>query len=61
MDGPRRSEGGAGRVAVGVGDVAALAEGREPVGGATWSVSSPYAYEHSVRTYLGGNGGMSAS
>jgi nucleoside-diphosphate-sugar epimerase len=35
-----------------VGDVAALAEGREPVGGATWTVRSPYAYEHSVAEYL---------
>ena len=36
-----------------VADVAALAEGREPVGGATWTVTSPYAYEHSVAGYLG--------
>ena len=35
-----------------VGDVAALAEGREPAGGATWTVSSPFAYEHGVDTYL---------
>ena len=37
-----------------VGDVAALAEGREPVGGATWTVVSPYAYEHTVASYLRG-------
>jgi nucleoside-diphosphate-sugar epimerase len=36
-----------------VADVAALAEGREPVGGAAWSVRSPYAYEHSLAGYLG--------
>jgi nucleoside-diphosphate-sugar epimerase len=36
-----------------VADVAALAEGREPMGGAAWTVSSPYAYEHSVAGYLG--------
>ena len=35
-----------------VGDVAALAEGREPAGGATWTVSSPFAYEHRVAEYL---------
>ena len=35
-----------------VGDVAALAEGREPGGGATWSVESPFAYEHRVAEYL---------
>ncbi|HEX8120004.1 MAG TPA: NAD(P)-dependent oxidoreductase [Solirubrobacteraceae bacterium] len=38
-----------------VADVAALAEGREPPGGATWSVESPFAYEHSVREYLCGS------
>ena len=36
-----------------VADVAALAEGREPVGGAAWTVRSPYAYEHTVAGYLG--------
>jgi len=36
-----------------VGDIAALAEGRPPNGAATWTVSSPYAYEHSVAGYLG--------
>ena len=36
-----------------VGDVAALAEGREPAGGATWTVESPFEYEHSVARYLG--------
>lgn len=36
-----------------VGDVAALAEGREPAGGPAWTVASPYAYEHSVAEYLG--------
>jgi nucleoside-diphosphate-sugar epimerase len=35
-----------------VGDVAALAEGREPAGGAAWTVASPYAYEHAVADYL---------
>jgi nucleoside-diphosphate-sugar epimerase len=44
-----------------VADVAALAEGREPVGGATWTVSSPYDYEHSVATYLGGATGVTTS
>ena len=42
-----------------VGDVAALAEGRAPGGGATWSVESPFAYEHSVAAYLGGGGAAS--
>jgi nucleoside-diphosphate-sugar epimerase len=37
-----------------VGDVAALAEGREPPGDATWTVDSPFAYEHSVAEYLRG-------
>ena len=37
-----------------VGDIAALAEGREPAGAATWSVQSPYAYEHRVADYLRG-------
>ena len=35
-----------------VGDVAALAEGREPAGGATWTVASPFRYEHDVASYL---------
>jgi nucleoside-diphosphate-sugar epimerase len=35
-----------------VADVAALAEGREPSGGASWTVESPFAYEHFVREYL---------
>ena len=38
--------------AVTVADVAALAEGREPPGGAAWSVESPFSYEHSVAEYL---------
>lgn len=37
---------------VSVGDVAALAEGREPAGAATWTVSSPYRYEHRLADYL---------
>lgn len=35
-----------------VADVAALAEGREAVGGAAWTVRSAYTYEHSVESYL---------
>ena len=35
-----------------VADVAALAEGREPSGGAAWTVRSPYAYDHRVADYL---------
>ena len=35
-----------------VADVAALAEGREALGGPAWTVASPYAYEHSVAEYL---------
>jgi nucleoside-diphosphate-sugar epimerase len=35
-----------------VADIAALAEGREPVGGAAWTVASPYTYAHSVASYL---------
>ena len=37
-----------------VGDVAALAQGREPAGGATWTVASPFRYEHDVASYLRG-------
>ena len=37
-----------------VADVAALAEGREAVGGQAWTVASPYTYEHAVAEYLGG-------
>ena len=36
-----------------VGDVAALAEGRAPAGDPTWTVASPFAYEHRVADYLG--------
>ena len=36
-----------------VADVAALAEGREPSGGASWTVESPFAYRHSGAEYLG--------
>ena len=36
-----------------VADVAALAEGRKPAGGATWTVDSPFDYEHSLAEYLG--------
>jgi nucleoside-diphosphate-sugar epimerase len=35
-----------------VADVAALAEGRDPAGGAAWTVESPFSYEHSVAGYL---------
>ena len=35
-----------------VGDVAALAERREPSGDAAWTVDSPFTYEHSVAEYL---------
>jgi nucleoside-diphosphate-sugar epimerase len=35
-----------------VADVAALAEGREPAGGAAWTVAPQLSYEHSVRGYL---------
>jgi nucleoside-diphosphate-sugar epimerase len=35
-----------------VADVAALAQGREPAGGATWTVASPFSYEHRVAEYL---------
>ena len=35
-----------------VADVAALAEGREPGGGASWTVVSPLDYQHSVAGYL---------
>jgi nucleoside-diphosphate-sugar epimerase len=35
-----------------VADVAALAEGREPAGEATWTVASPFSYEHRVAEYL---------
>jgi nucleoside-diphosphate-sugar epimerase len=37
---------------ISVGDVAALAEGREPAGDAGWTFSSPYTYEHRVAEYL---------
>jgi nucleoside-diphosphate-sugar epimerase len=35
-----------------VADVAALAEGREPPGGAAWAVAPQLEYEHSVAEYL---------
>ena len=35
-----------------VADVAALAEGRQPAGGAAWSVKRQAEYEHSVARYL---------
>jgi nucleoside-diphosphate-sugar epimerase len=35
-----------------VGDVAALAEGRQPAGGAAWTVESPFEYRHTVEEYL---------
>ena len=35
-----------------VADVAALAEGREPAGGAAWTVAPQLGYEHSVAEYL---------
>jgi dTDP-glucose 4,6-dehydratase len=35
-----------------VADVAALAEGREPAGGAEWTVAPQLEYEHSVGEYL---------
>jgi len=38
--------------AVTVADVAALAEGREPAGGASVSFGSPFRYEHRVADYL---------
>ena len=36
-----------------VADVAALAEGREPPGGAAWTLAPQLDYEHSVAGYLG--------
>ena len=36
-----------------VADVAALAEGREPAGGAAWTVPSPFEYRWTVGSYLG--------
>jgi nucleoside-diphosphate-sugar epimerase len=35
-----------------VADVAALAEGREPAGGAAWTIAPQLEYEHSVAEYL---------
>jgi UDP-glucose 4-epimerase len=35
-----------------VADVAALARGEEPHGGAAWTVASPFSYEHRVGNYL---------
>ncbi len=35
-----------------VADVAALAQGHEPSGDPAWTVTSPFAYEHSVAAYL---------
>ena len=37
-----------------VADVAALAEGGEPAGGAAWTVRSPFRYRHRLAGYLGG-------
>ena len=39
-----------------VADVAALAEGREPAGGAAWTVEPQLDYQHSVAEYLGRRG-----
>ena len=39
-----------------VADVAALAEGREPGGGAAWTVAPQLDYHHSVAEYLRGAG-----
>ena len=36
-----------------VADVAALAEGREPPGGAAWTVAAQYEYGHRIAEYLG--------
>jgi nucleoside-diphosphate-sugar epimerase len=36
-----------------VADVAALAEGREPAGGAAWTLAPQLDYEHGVAEYLG--------
>ena len=35
-----------------VGDIAALAQRREPAGGAAWTYASPFTYERSVAEYL---------
>jgi UDP-glucuronate 4-epimerase len=35
-----------------VADVAALARGEEPAGGATWSVDSPFEYRHRLAEYM---------
>jgi nucleoside-diphosphate-sugar epimerase len=35
-----------------VADVAALARGEDPQGGAAWTVSSPFEYRHRLREYL---------
>ncbi len=35
-----------------VADVAALAEGRAPAGGAAWTFASPFAYRHRLAEYL---------
>jgi nucleoside-diphosphate-sugar epimerase len=35
-----------------VADVAALARGEAPAGGATWTVSSPFEYRHPLASYL---------
>ena len=37
-----------------VADIAALARGEEPAGGATWSVISPFEYRHRLSDYLQG-------
>jgi nucleoside-diphosphate-sugar epimerase len=40
-----------------VADVAALAEGREPAGGAAWTLAPQLEYEHGVAGYLGATPG----
>jgi hypothetical protein len=35
-----------------VADVAALAQGNEPAGGATHTFTSPFEYEHTLASYL---------
>ena len=43
-----------------VADAAALAEGREPAGGAAWTVAPQLDYRHRVADYLGGARGEAA-
>ena len=52
LDGPPPGASNIAAETVTVADVAALARGEEPVGGAAWSVVSPFDYRHRLAEYM---------